>query len=372
MDIEAERTLYQELSTLNRLRSNFSDVGFWQPRLYTDSKGKVTFKTSFPDNLTRWDAVIYAMNPKLQTGTYQSSIRSYKPLIAELLTPAFLLAGDTAYVETLIRDYTGQEEQTGNIRMTVDNDTIASAPLQFRTVHQDKFPVYAANGDTLVTTFIYQSHDGYRDGEERKIPVMGVGTPIYRENIQTLFAGDTIHVTGAEDMQTTIILNEKILTLYRGLADYLTGYQYACNEQLSSKLIGLLINREICKINDTTFPYDKNINEIIQRLSRNQNEEGLWGWWNKTPHTTAWISNHIIEVLKIAADAGYHVPAKTNFPVAYNNNAYTLKDNIGLLYASTLWNIPEDIEQYIEVYEEEITKRKKAGEKTISGMKKCF
>jgi hypothetical protein len=36
---KAEEQLYNELLQLNGLRTNFSDVGFWEPRLYTDRKG---------------------------------------------------------------------------------------------------------------------------------------------------------------------------------------------------------------------------------------------------------------------------------------------------------------------------------------------
>ena len=40
--------LYNELMQLNGLRRNFSDVAFWQPRLFTDKTGTVQFETTFP------------------------------------------------------------------------------------------------------------------------------------------------------------------------------------------------------------------------------------------------------------------------------------------------------------------------------------
>ena len=50
--------LYNELMQLNGLRRNFSDVAFWQPRLFTDKTGTVQFETTFPDNVTKWETVV--------------------------------------------------------------------------------------------------------------------------------------------------------------------------------------------------------------------------------------------------------------------------------------------------------------------------
>ncbi|HEU5290828.1 MAG TPA: carboxypeptidase-like regulatory domain-containing protein, partial [Cyclobacteriaceae bacterium] len=66
---EAEQRLYRELLNLNSIRSNFSDVGFWEPTLFTNKDGESKFNVTFPDNITRWDATVYAMNRRLQTGT---------------------------------------------------------------------------------------------------------------------------------------------------------------------------------------------------------------------------------------------------------------------------------------------------------------
>ena len=83
--------LYNELMQLNGLRRNFSDVAFWQPRLFTDKTGTVQFETTFPDNVTKWETVVYGMNRRLQTGTFRRFVRSYKPLMSELKTPRFLV-----------------------------------------------------------------------------------------------------------------------------------------------------------------------------------------------------------------------------------------------------------------------------------------
>lgn len=39
--------LYSELMQLNGIRRNFSDVAFWQPRLYTDKKERHSLRRLF-------------------------------------------------------------------------------------------------------------------------------------------------------------------------------------------------------------------------------------------------------------------------------------------------------------------------------------
>ena len=114
--------IYNELMQLSGLRRNFSDVAFWQPRLFTDKTGTVQFETTFPDNMTRWEAVVYAMNRRLQTGTFRRSIRSYKPLMAELKTPRFLIDGDRSALTGTIRNYLEGQQIKGNVQFCVDGD----------------------------------------------------------------------------------------------------------------------------------------------------------------------------------------------------------------------------------------------------------
>ena len=123
--------LYNELMQLNGLRRNFSDVAFWQPRLFTDKTGTVQFETTFPDNVTKWETVVYGMNRRLQTGTFRRSIRSYKPLMAELKTPRFLVEGDQSTVVGTIRNYLDGQHIAGKTQFCVGTDTLKRQEVSF-------------------------------------------------------------------------------------------------------------------------------------------------------------------------------------------------------------------------------------------------
>ncbi|MDR1098116.1 MAG: carboxypeptidase-like regulatory domain-containing protein [Tannerella sp.] len=309
-DPEAEARLYGELLQLNGLRSNFSDVGFWEPRLVTDKRGKAQFTVLFPDNITRWNTVVYAMNRKLKTGTARKYVKSYKPLLAELKNPSFLVAGDSACYAGNIRNYTYEKEEvSGQVIFAAGRDTVMREEIRFASSRQDRLPVCPVTADSLTATYLFRRDDGYTDGERRTVPVLRQGTQVTDGTLGFLRDGDRKEVRAAPDEEVHVMITARQLDIYMDAVYYLQGYQYACNEQLASKLAGLLSYRLYAQYAGEKFNYDRNIREIIRRLTENRNDSLLWSWWGRSPATSRWISAHVIRVLEMARRAGYPVNA---------------------------------------------------------------
>ena len=322
----AEEKLYNELLQLSGLRKNFSDVGFWEPRLYTDRKGKAEFTVTFPDNITRWETVVYAMNRKLKTGTTRKSIRSFKPLMGELKLPQFLTVGDSSFFVGSVRNYTNDPVILGEVTYTLQQDTLMHKKINLGSSHTDKLLVEVKQEtDSITAQYIFTRDDGYIDGEERSIPVIQQGTNIAQGTLKFLTKEETDIICPLADEEVHLTITGNQLDVYMDATYYLIGYEYACNEQLASKLIGLLNYKLYTTYIGEAFTYDKNINEIIERLLRNQNKTGLWSWWGHADQTSHWMSSHIFNALNMAAKAGYNVTLdleriKQNLPV---NNNYT-------------------------------------------------
>lgn len=304
---DAEDRLYSELLQLNGLRANFSDVGFWEPALYTDKKGKAQFSVTFPDNITRWETVIYAMNRKLKTGTARKSIKSYKPLMAELKTPQFLVAGDSSYFAGNIRNYTKDKDIVGKIMFALEQDTLMNKNIDFTTSYHDKMLVTASVADSLSATYLFTRDDGYSDGELRSIPIEPQGTEIAEGALSFLRNGDKLNVQAGDGEDMHISITGKQLDVYMNATYYLTGYKYACNEQLASKLMGLLNYKIYKRYLGEKFKNDKEVNQIIKRLIDNRNDQKLWSWWGRSSNTSFWMSAHIMRALRMAKEDGYTV-----------------------------------------------------------------
>jgi hypothetical protein len=303
---EAEQRLYQELLNLNSIRSNFSDVGFWEPTLFTGREGESKFTITFPDNITRWDATVYAMNRRIQTGTARKSIKSYKPLMAEFHVPPFLTKGDSVFLLGKVLNYTQDSTINGKIKWTLA-DKEQEKNISFTDFHSEKLYTTAISTDTITGKFIFTRDDSYMDGEEREIPVIEQGIIRADGTLDILKENDVIVVKAKENEETIVEILDNPIEVYAHDAESLIHYRYDCNEQLASKLLGLLSYKLVMQFKGKPFRYDKDINRIINRLLKNQNEEFLWSWWGVSSNTSYWMSAHILRALKAAQDAGYTV-----------------------------------------------------------------
>jgi uncharacterized protein YfaS (alpha-2-macroglobulin family) len=87
----------------------------------------------------------------------------------------------------------------------------------------------------------------------------------------------------------------------------LQTYRYDCNEQVASKLIGLLNYKLYQQYAGKPFKENKRIQGIINKLVKNRNENRLWSWWGNSSNTNFWMSAHVIRALNLARKAGYTV-----------------------------------------------------------------
>lgn len=353
-DNPADRQLYRDLLAITSIRSNFSDVGFWEPRLVTDRHGKSRFTVTFPDDLTRWDAVVYGMNRRLNTGTARKSIKSYKPIMAELDVPRFLVMGDSVNLGGKVSNYTAEKTVKGATQWSGVRDL--KNAITFDGYHLEHLPVAVNKLDTLNVGFAFTRDDGYLDGEEKRVPIVDQGTVRANGTLSVLRNNDERNVTAEKGTVVKLEFLANPLDIYAGDARNLIHYQYDCNEQLASKLIGLLSHKMLMQYEGKPFEYDNHVNRIIGRLLRNQNSEFLWSWWDVSPNTSFWMSAHILRALKAAKDAGYSVDLNVENIMRKATYRYDFLKNIDLsdievVHALATWGAKIDYERHVRSLE---------------------
>src|SRR5690606_17515762 len=168
----------------------------------------------------------------------------------------------------------------------------------------DTIPLKAKK-DTVHISYVVERQTGYSDGEKRAIPVRPVGI---EKSIGEFFQvkNDTQFVINRSYSGSPIevsVLNNQMDVLLAEV-ERLVDYPYDCNEQLASKLKGLLILKQVNNTRNIPFRKEAQIKKIIRLLERNQNSSGLWGWW-KNGTDNYWISLHVAEALLLATEAGY-------------------------------------------------------------------
>ena len=71
-------------------------------------------------------------------------------------------------------------------------------------------------------------------------------------------------------------------------------YPHLCNEQIASKVKALLSKKRIYSLFGRKFKDDDKVTNLLRKLTANQNDGKLWGWWNRE-QTELWISQQVVE-----------------------------------------------------------------------------
>ena len=333
-------------SASNRLRTDFRDNAFWQPKLSTDKNGKVRFKVAFPEDVTAWSTHYLAMNDKNQKGSFHSKIKSFKPVLAKLDVPRFLIAGDTSYVLGRANNYLRDTLRLSRY-FTINEDKIDLGDSLVLSSLNDRTSIIA-NTDTLLVSYETQAENGIYDGEQRSIEIHPIGLEKV-EGMFELLQSDTVLHIQPDLSKGPIYINAEanLIDFVFKETSHLTNYKYLCSEQLASKLNGYLLKKKILSYKGEPFNEDKKVEVLINELASKVSSTGLWGWWSTSSHSL-WISHHIISSLLSAESAGYKIPIdfhKTKEAIALNldrTNSFLDFKNTLILLKDLDVKIPED------------------------------
>lgn len=337
-------------SKANSIRNNFSDYGYWQPQLKTNSKGIASFNVTFPDDVTSWKTYVYAMNDNRQSGKAEGTIKSFKPLMAQLAVPRFLVEGDEVNALGKVLNYT---PDTLNLTTTleINDSTIFTKNIQCINSVIDTVSIAAHSTDTLRIKYFLKKEDGYFDGEQREVPVVSLGLEVAKGIFYSLDKDTTINLSFDPDLgDVTLYAQADILDVLESEIEHVNIYKYDCNEQLASKLKTLLAQHLISAHKGERPRHDKKIKKLISTLMKNQTDDNLWGWWKYSP-TSHWISIHVIEALLQANEMGYKLKMNTNQIFDYLfwelESSSDKSEKIRILWAIRLINSEIDYHQYI-------------------------
>lgn len=124
-------------------------------------------------------------------------------------------------------------------------------------------PMQAVHADSVTISYLFTRDDGYQDGEEYTIPILPQGTELAEGTLGILSDAKTVKVQSGEDEEVMVSITDNQLDIYKESVNYLTGYKYLCNEQLASKLIGLLAYQQYMQSKGEKVKVDKAIRPII-------------------------------------------------------------------------------------------------------------
>ncbi|TFF36016.1 alpha-2-macroglobulin family protein [Mucilaginibacter psychrotolerans] len=342
------------------LRKNFSDYAYWQPKLTTDENGKASFTSTFPDDITNWRTFVVGINGQRQSGFAENQIKSFKPLSANFIAPQFAVEGDEMNLIGKVMNYNSTLAKV-NRTFSYNGKVQTQGNLEVSNAKIDTLGITASATDSLEFEYSIKRDDGYFDGEQRKIPVVKQGLLETKGIFEALDRDTTISLKFDPAMgPVTFRAEASALPAMAEEAKRLREYKYLCNEQLASKLKGLLAEKRINTFLGEPFKYERNILDVIKKLQENRRATGIWGWW-KDSDEELWISLHAVEALTDAQNMGYTVQVdkqKLTDYLVYQMESYGCEEKLACLQLLHKLGAKVDYEKYFGVIEKEYKAQK--------------
>jgi alpha-2-macroglobulin len=319
-----------DIAAASSLRSTFSDHAFWEPTLRTDRDGRASFQVTFPDDITAWSTHYLVTGGRKQFGYNQRVISSYKPLLARLYVPRFLVAGDTAMVTAVVTNYASDTVSLLRKLEIGGTEHFSASRMVVHTL-TDTFRVAAIGTDSLWVKYTIHRDDGYFDGELRGIPMVKKGMEEITAQFRTLRRDSVAHLhfdTTRGDVRLQLF--SSLPTMIDAELQYLIDFKYDCNEQLASRLLALLIREQTGSHGLLQRAASRRrVERILQQLADGRNDQGLWGWW-KGSATSWWITEHVVYALVKAREGGYTMPVSETALITALYDGYDLLYNIDM------------------------------------------
>jgi uncharacterized protein YfaS (alpha-2-macroglobulin family) len=312
------------------IRENFPDTAFWEAHLLTSDDGKATVSVTFPDNLTTWRMDARAVTQDTRVGQTTVDIVSTKPLLVLPQTPRFFVVGDSATLGAGIHNNTDQDMDI-SVTLTAQGITLDGSQTQSVKVAANRQGYVSwkgtVNPDVQRVDLVFGAASGdYRDASR---PTVGTldngGIPVYRFTAEEVVGTSGQLTTGgaraeALDLPASwgvtqgSVVVEMQPSLAAGWTDGLTFLQnplYASAEELISSFLPNVLTTQALKAAGLSNPdleanLKQQVNQAVQRLSKQQRSDGGWGWWSNLesdPLVTAYIVQGLVE----AKAAGYTV-----------------------------------------------------------------
>jgi uncharacterized protein YfaS (alpha-2-macroglobulin family) len=299
-----------------RLREDFRDTILWLPAAETDADGLAVITVDFPDNLTRWRLTARAISRGNQVGQNTYHVTTTLPVISRLVTPAFLVRGDTTRLR-VIGQSNLETSQQARLNVTASGLDLLDAgavtralPAQGR-VTADYLATATETGTASVTGEVLT--EVFSDAMRLPLPVIPHG--IRSEVTHAASGSDTWRwqIPVSTDLQTlsgTLYLTPSLASAVTPALAWLAGYPYGCTEQTMSRFLPSVLAARAGQLARLPAEVAADLDTFVQLGLKNiyefQHADGGWGFWQfdvSDPFISAYVTSGLLE----ARDAGFEV-----------------------------------------------------------------
>ena len=209
-----------------------------------------------------------------------------------------LKEGDSVSIIGKSMNYT-DDKYTLSTVFSLNGDSISYKQKDIlpRDANIDEQMISINKADTIKASFTLQSTTGFKDGEEKMIPVFKKGTEEAIGNFWVLRNDTSVSFTTLPNCtRLNIYAENNTLGILLNELDHLRQYPYYCMEQMASKLIGLAMEKKIREQLKESFGNQKEFDRLLKKIQKAQLFEGGWAWW-ENGKANLYITNYITRAL---------------------------------------------------------------------------
>ncbi|MCB9760081.1 MAG: Ig-like domain-containing protein [Alphaproteobacteria bacterium] len=289
------------------VRSKFETTPYWNAGLSTDAQGRVTVRFTLPDNLTTFQLMAVVDEGTDAFGGASAQIQVSRPLIARPALPRVFRTGDRALAGVVVHNNRDADRKV-TVNAEATGITLQGAPTTVSVPAHGAVEVPFAltepvPGEARLRFDVAAGED--RDVVEVTVPVV---RPVPAETVATAgtlteSATETLArvdgalpgVGGLSVQVTPTVLVGSATTL-----EYLVDYPHGCIEQTSSRLLALLVARELGPRAGADLPDEKVdlwIDGGLSRLNTFRHPSGGYAYWAGGRDPSVLGTAHAAEVL---------------------------------------------------------------------------
>lgn len=315
-------------------RKDFNPTAVFEPVLFTDENGIVTFTFKMPDSLTTYRMTAFGVSEDL-FALQEEEIKVQNPVNVQQIQPKKLRVRDTAECGVLVTNLgaeteavtvslevrqpngnTVQDEREG--RITIPGNALVDGPAT-HTVNVESgyssvvyFDVAATAPGTVELVYTVNS----ANLKEKLVSAV---------NIEETYVFETVTLTGStEDSQKEqfvipgftknmngnlkFTLDATRLGPLASAVNYVFDYPYGCLEQRSSKILPLLIFEDyidVFELDTQVSDVKKCITSELKYWSKSQLFNGGFPYWPGGSYDSVYVSARIGHICALAKKHGY-------------------------------------------------------------------
>lgn len=299
------------------VRKDFSASAYFNPSIVTDAEGKAKVRFKLPDSLTTYRLMAVVASADDRFGYAEKHVTTSRPLMVRPALPRFARAGDRFQASAIVTSKGLAESDVdvtftpGGLKLT--GDRAARVRLKSGESKEVRFPV-TANAVGTGTFRFDASGGGGKDAaivsRPVRVPMAPEAVALYGETTSASAEklGDLSQIR--DDVgELKVTLSSSALVGLEGAAEQVLEYPYGCTEQLTSKLVPLVVLGAFAR--DFGFAMPANTADVVQKTASKivsrQRGDGGFGFWDDSTEPNLWVTAYAAWGLHHARKAGASV-----------------------------------------------------------------